>query len=207
MWFKAIDDIATRAHWRMVILSKGSCPAALLPTHPPGVSGRWAACDQWHQFAIDRINKTKPDLLVISQEYNQAPDGVGYSTSQWRHGLEELFRAITAPKTEELVIGNIPATLGPNCLLQHLDDVPACSAKPLSALTPFNRAEQAASTSAGVAYIDVTPWFCATTCSTVIGHFDVYFNSSHVAVGYTRFLEGVLAQALNLSGLKPGPLQ
>jgi hypothetical protein len=32
----------------------------------------------------------------------------------------------------------------------------------------------------------------------VIGHYDVYLVGNHVAEGYSVFLEGVLAQKLNL---------
>jgi peptidoglycan/LPS O-acetylase OafA/YrhL len=204
MWFAALDDIATSAHWKLVVLSKGACPAGLLPTHAPGTSGQWAPCDDWHAFAVAQIKRVRPDLLIVSQELTQSPTLVNYSPTQWGNGLEDLFRKVAGPHTAEVVIGNIPQTLGPDCLTQSLSDVPSCSAKPVSKYTPFNQAELTAAVASGGRYIDVTPWFCAKTCSAVIGKFDVYFNSSHVAIGYTRFLEGVLAQQLSLSGLTQG---
>jgi len=199
MWFDAINEVATRAHWRLIILSKGSCSAAPIPTHPPGALGEWTACDAWHRFAIAKINHLDPELLVVSQDVTGNPQGVTYTPAQWRHGLRELFKLVTAPKTAKVILGNIPPAGGPNCLALHVDNVRTCSSGPQNAFTPYNTAEMQAAAAGGARYIDVTPWFCARICPSIIGNFDVYFNASHVAVGYSRFLEGVLAQTFNLS--------
>ena len=46
----------------------------------------------------------------------------------------------------------------------------------------------------------MTPWFCATKCSSVIGHYEVYLDRLHVTETYSLFLENALAQRLELSG-------
>ena len=200
MWFRALDDIATRAHWKLVILTKGSCPAAALPSQAPGTTGDWVACDQWHQFAINRINRIDPNLLVISQAaYELNPDGRHYTVVQWKHGLEQLLRRVTAAKTVKLVLGDPPVSGGPDCLAQHTDDVQACSLPPVSFLTPYNKVERLAAAAEGARYVSVTPWFCAKRCSSVIGPFSVYYLTNHVAVRYSLFLENVLQSALDLA--------
>jgi peptidoglycan/LPS O-acetylase OafA/YrhL len=200
MWFRAFDDIATRVHWRLVLLFKPACLADPLPTHLPigtgSTVGEWVACDRWHRFAINRINRINPDLLIVTQNINGTPQGIPYTPTQWQHGLELLFKAVTAPKTTKLILGDIPLARGHDCLAQHADDVQACSGGPL---TPYNHAERRAAAAEGARYISVTPWFCAKTCSPVIGNYDVYFDASHVGVGYSRFLEGVLARSLDLT--------
>jgi hypothetical protein len=80
----------------------------------------------------------------------------------------------------------------------HTDNVQACSGKPDS---PYNSAEKRAAASEGARYVDVTPWFCARACSPVIGDYDVYWNDTHVAVGYSQFLEGALATTLDLPSI------
>src|SRR5580704_3982042 len=80
MWFDALDDIATAAHWRLIVLWKAACPAAPLPTQAPGGRGDWIACDQWHRFALTRINWLDPDLVIVSQSpYDENPTG-GHQT-------------------------------------------------------------------------------------------------------------------------------
>ena len=203
MWFRALDDIAIRAHWRLVTLTKGACPAAPIPERAVGVTGTWVACNQWHQYAIDRINRTDPDLLIVSQTV----PAIHYTASEWQRGLEQLFNRVTAPKTTKLFLGDIPLTsyislTSPQstCLASHVDNVQACSVSPVSLETHYNNADKLAAAATGARYVDVTPWFCAKTCSVVIGKYAVYYIADHVAVGYSRFLEGVLSQALDLPG-------
>jgi len=201
MWFRALDDIASRSHWRLVLLWKLACPASPLSSQAPGNRGDWVACDQWHNFAINRINQIDPSLLIISQaSYDLTPNGGFYTPKRWKRGLEQLLMSVSSPHTVKLVLGDIPlptGPAGPNCLAQHIDEVQACSNVP-SALRPFNIAEERAATAEGARYVSVTPWFCAKECSPVIGSYDVYWDTHHVAVGYSLFLEGVLTQALNL---------
>ena len=202
MWFRALDDIATRAHWRLIALLKGGCPASPLSTQPTGGGGDFVACDKWHGYAIRRINRIDPSLLIVSQaSYYVMPSGARYTSTQWQRGMQDLLRLVTAPRTTEVVLGNLPggANLGPACLSQHMSDVQACSISPSrSRFVEDNRAEKRAAVSAGARYIDVTPWFCAKTCSSVIGHYDVYFYGNHVAVGYSRFVEGALTRELDV---------
>ena len=203
MWFQAIDDIATRAHWRLVVLTKGACPASPLPTNYPNVAREWAACDQWHRFALNRISRIRPDLLIISQSWrDETPKGQRYTARQWRRGLERLFSRVSTARVK-LVLSDIPLSRGPDCLAQHPDDVPACSG---GNRMNYNRAERHAAAAYGARYISTIPWFCANRCNAVIGNYDVYFNDFHVAVGYSRFLEGVLAESLNLPSFgQPAP--
>ena len=196
MWFRAIDDIAISEHWKLVLLFKPACLAGLLPTHPPRVFGQVStSCNQWHRFAINRINHINPNLLIVTQYIGQTPKGVEYTPAQWERGLRLFFQQIRAPKAVRVVLGDIPTAGGPDCLAAHVHNVQACAGAPLIA---YNQAERRAAEAEGARYISVTPWFCSNTCSSVIGNYDVYFNTIHVAVGYSRFLEGVLGEALDL---------
>ena len=55
-WFTALDLTAAAAHWRLLYLGKGDCPAADLPyANPVGLGspdGTFTQCDQFHRFAI-----------------------------------------------------------------------------------------------------------------------------------------------------------
>jgi hypothetical protein len=67
----AFNDIAIRAGWKFVLLSKPHCPVDMLPIAnprgfgPPG--GEWIACDEWRRNSINRIDRIDPDLVVVSQ--------------------------------------------------------------------------------------------------------------------------------------------
>ncbi len=133
MWFQTLDFIATLIHWRLAYLGKGYCPAGSLPyENPPGFGspgGEYSACDQWHRFAINRINQLHPNLVIITQEFRSKPDGDAYSDAQWQRGLVKTISPIHVPKDRVAVLGNVPLlpTSGPECLSRHPNDVQACS--------------------------------------------------------------------------------
>ena len=211
MWAQAINDIAIRARWRFVLLAKPDCPVNMLPyKNPAGFGapgGEWSACDGWHRNSLQRINRIDPRLLIVTQELHARPDGRNYTPTQWQHALEHVLNLVSSPGTAKVVLGNIPllAESGPDCLARHGDDVQACSGPRDSWLTPYNRAERTAAESTGARYVDVSPWLCGDNCSAVIGHYEVYMDRFHITNTYARFLEGALAEALQLPDLQPLP--
>ena len=88
MWAQALDDIALTDHWRLILLAKGSCPVNMLPYRNPAQwgtpGGEFMVCDQWHRFALATINRLRPDLLIVTQEYRPAPDNKNYTPQQWQ---------------------------------------------------------------------------------------------------------------------------
>jgi peptidoglycan/LPS O-acetylase OafA/YrhL len=212
MWFQTLDVIATRIHWRLAYLGKGYCPAnSLAYGNPDGFGspgGEYSVCDQWHSFALDRINRLHPDLVIITQEVRNKPDGKYYSPAQWQQGMAKTISLIHVPKDRIVVLGNIPVlpTSGPECLSQHPDNVQACSGLVGSFWTSRDQAEERAASEAGARYVNVTPWFCSSTCTAVIGDYEVYWDDAHITSTYADFLAGVLAASLPLS-LPSGLLQ
>ena len=107
---------------------------------------------------------------------------------------------IHVPKSRIVVLGNIPLlpTSGPQCLSRQPDNVQACSGPVSPLLAPFNKAEQMAATEEGAHYVSVTPWFCSSTCTAVVGNYEVYWDRYHITAAYAFFLGGVLAESLPL---------
>ncbi len=122
----------------------------------------------------------------MSQEHQTNAKGQMFTESQWRKGLEDTFDKLTIPKANIVVIGNVPhlPVSGPVCLSQHLIDVQQCSARPDEITSSYDTADKEAVTSVGGRYIDTTPWFCSTTCTAVIGKYEVYINQGHVTKVY-----------------------
>ncbi|MBF6555259.1 MAG: acyltransferase [Acidimicrobiales bacterium] len=204
MWFAVMNDIALKAHWKLVYLGKGYCPADALPYENPGgwgkAGGEYAVCDQWHRFAVNRINEIKPDLVVITQERRSQVDGTPYSPAEWQQGLSRALKQLTVPARNIVVLGNLPV-LGhrePQCLVAHQKDVQACSNPVFAYQAKYIAAERGAATSVGARYVDITPWFCSATCTPVIGKFQVYWDSWHITASYSFFLRESLVVALGL---------
>jgi hypothetical protein len=210
MWADALNDISLTSHWRLILLGKGSCPVNMLPYRNPSgwgtPVGEFAACDQWHQFALATINRLRPDLLIVTQESQRlSPTGKVYPPVQWGRALRRVLLSVTSPHTEKVVLGNIPhlPQSPPECLSRNTADVQACSGRPSSLVVADNTAEHAAALSVGGRYIDTTPWFCQKTCTSIVGRYEPYWDDGHVTRTYAHFLEGVFAEALHFPSPTP----
>jgi hypothetical protein len=204
MWFYAMNQIATENHWKLVLLSKGWCPANMLPYGtPPNTNepdGIYVQCAQWHRFALRRIRQLQPDLVVVTQEPFSKPGGGDYTAAQWEQGMVKTLRQMAVPARRILVLGNIPSfsISPPVCLLGHTTDVQACSSPLPQYLAQTNAAELKAAKRVGARYVSVIPWFCSTTCTTVIGRYEVYYDDYHITQAYSAYLTRVLAATLAL---------
>jgi uncharacterized membrane protein len=199
MWFTAMDHIAIRAHWRLVILGKGYCMANKYSAAAIAGSHLFHKCSVWQTFATQRIKQLDPNLVVVTQELQSNIGKVPYTPSQWQQGLETTLRDIRGPHTNFVVLGNIPQADPdpPDCLADHPEQVQLCSG-PLPNQS-YNDAEKRGVTTEGGRYISVTPWFCSESCSAVVGHFELYLDGLHVTASYSLFLQHVLAEKLHLS--------
>ena len=168
---KTLDAIAKRVHWKLVILFKEQCSASMSPRNQPGGFGPWVACNQWHQFAAKRIRQIDPALLVVSQASNYRNPAGG-----WEKGLRRLLVQVAPPNTKKVVLGSpaISTAGGADCMSRHPNDIQACSGPPDPVIAGFNNDEQRAAIADGARYVSVIPWFCAKTCSDVIGHYATY---------------------------------
>ncbi len=204
MWFSSLNLVATLNHWKLVYLGKGDCPAdALHYGDPRGwgpAGGDYTPCDQWHRFAVARINALRPDLVVITQEFRGRPDGRTYSAAQWQQGLVNTVRMLDVPARHVVVLGNTPILqqAAAECLSVHPSDVQSCSSANTTFEARYNRAERAAAVEVGAKYVSVLPWFCSTTCTPVIGRYVVYWDRYHITASYSIYLARVVGQALGL---------
>ncbi len=210
MWLPVLEDIAMRAQMRLVVLSHWYCPSVVATiTNPPGYGAPgqpYVACDEWRTWAVGWVKQHHPGLILVSNEdlyrmpaQNNHPPAL-FSHSQWQQGIIKLFHDLDVAGMRKILLGNIPdlGQSAPICLSNHTTDVQACSSSVQDAAAGSVNAEKAAAASAGVQYVNMTPWFCSQVCSAVIGRYIVYFNQFHITATYGRYLENVLAQAIGV---------
>jgi len=207
MWLPAFNAIARSAHWRLIVLSKPYCPAEFVTiVNQPSYgtpNGPDTVCNQWHTWALNRINAIKPSLLVITQLNEYETPGTATSppalfpVDEWSSGLTDLLQAIRVPNVRKVFLGGTPgaAQLTPTCLANHLDDVQACSG---SASNGYNPIERQAAISSKTEYVDTNPWYCTTICTPIIEKYCVYLDGIHITSVWAIYLQNVLAAALGI---------
>ena len=202
MWFPGFDAMAKRAHWKLVVLMKAVCPAVDLSFWNWTMNSPYTACDEWHQYASNRINKMDPAVVVFTSWWHGdgiLPNGQTPTLAQWQLGLQQAINSVSSPGTKKVVLGDIAylAQTGPDCLTAHETNVQACSTPASQAAVPdHEQTLQAAAQATGAIYISTTPWLCTATCTAVIGNYEVYADSSEITNAYAGYLQGAIAEAL-----------
>ncbi len=211
MWFDAMNLTGELSHWRLIILTKGDCPTLDLAfRNPPGVGkpgGAFAACAEWHKFALARIQAIRPDVVIITQDPNLAPGDHSYPENQWQRATAAVIESLPVPASHVIVLGDIPQTAksGPDCLARYPRNVQRCSGQNLPNIVSQNHAEASAATQTGARYIDVVPWFCSTICTGVVGHYQPYWDPYHITASYSMALGQALDYSINLAGFEAAP--
>ena len=202
MWFPAFDSMAKEAHWKLVVLMKTVCPAVDLSFWNWTTRSAYPACDQWHQYVTSRINQMDPAVVVFTSWWHGdgiLPSGQAPSDAQWLLGLAQMVRSITSPGTKKVILGDIAYLnqVGPTCLAANAENVQACST-PTSEAAPADHEQtlQAVAQGTGALYVSAIPWLCSSTCTAVIGKYQVYENSSDITSDYAVYLQGALAEAM-----------
>lgn len=204
-WFSPLHQIAEESNLKLVSLTKSSCPSVSLPVRRSS-SSKYPECDTWRANAIDRINKLKPSVVIISnysssyKELGQAgPDGYA---AAWKSGLAKTLDQLPA-KTAVVVLGDTPTwPESPNvCLSAHVTTAEVC-APPVSGLVDDESLaiERKVVKSAGGKLILPTEWLCGDKCSPIAGNILVYRDEHHITDEMAATLAGrlkpVVAQAL-----------
>lgn len=63
-WFSALNKVALSRHWKMLSLTKSSCPAALMPTLRNGVVD--SSCSAWQKYTVARIKSEAPSKVFVT---------------------------------------------------------------------------------------------------------------------------------------------
>jgi peptidoglycan/LPS O-acetylase OafA/YrhL len=193
MWFPAVDDAANQHGWKLLNLTKATCPPIEIPIFSPVLGRNFTECDTWRQAVLARIQADHPALVIlaVARHYTSIYGFTPYQ-QPWLQGLAQMVSTIRRLGSKVMVIGPIPKppALVPDCLSAHLGDAAACTV-PLSQGVDAAgmAAERAVVTSAGGSYVDTLPWFCtAQTCAVIVGNLEVWRDDNHITAVYSNFL-------------------
>jgi hypothetical protein len=207
MWFETINAIATAQHWKLIVLTKSGCPAAVgsfRATTPAGVetNAPSTACDSWHQFLLATVRRIGPQVIIDSSSPNLLLEGgKGFATpARTVTAMEGFFRALPSG-SEKVLLGGFPNPYPSPvlCLSKNPMSAEKCSYRPTALQLGLNAAAQRAAARSGVGYISESPWLCAATCPAVIDGLVPYtLDGFHIQSEFATYLTGVM-----WAGLEP----
>jgi SGNH domain-containing protein len=205
-YFPALDRVARKRGWRLVVLTKAGCgPAA---GRVRAVRRYSRACAQWRAYAIRRIARERPRLIVASGSTHYRV----YASGRWLgRGASDraLSRGYVATATR--LAATAPVTVIRDAPRPPFD-VPACVADALQHLRRCAfarpRPDVISPSVRGIArvkVIDPRAEFCPRrVCPAVIGDALVYRHEAHITATYAstmwRWLDAALNNASRAAG-------
>lgn len=190
-WFPTLNSIATNGGFKLVVLTKSSCPAASVQLADQGAF-RNAPCQLWRENSFQRIAAAHPWAVIVANfEHYSPPQGVADRVLWWRKGVIATMSRLNDLAQHSIYIQDTPWPNRdiPSCLLQ--EKVSACAVvRP----TPALWLSQSLSKSSTI--IDPTNWFCAKSCPAILKGIVVYRDSTHMSVDFAQYLDPFLTQKL-----------
>lgn len=196
-YFPALDELAHERNWRLVALTKSSCPPARVHVYNGTLRREYAECDAWRAAVMERIAREDPDMIVTSSitTYSVIQDKERLRRSASVKALEAGYIAtlqeLRDTGAKVVVIRDVPRPPKDilECVSRSLDRLQDCSFPRSEALDYPAVNVSAANEVEGVQLIDATPVLCPDrTCPAVIGDVLVYENGSHITATYMRTL-------------------
>jgi peptidoglycan/LPS O-acetylase OafA/YrhL len=189
-WFPALEKLAIEKGFRLITLTKSSCPSIDVERQSVGAF-KMSNCVAWRQNVIKRISRLKPDLIILSSFEHYAPPGDPLNVEQWwAAGSIRTYQTLQplSSRVIYLIDTPLPARNIPDCLATTRAD--KCFAISKNGLPQVAR----------FAVIDPTKWLCQSSCAAIVRGNVAYRDASHISVATSLELSDSLWQALVAKG-------
>jgi hypothetical protein len=207
MWLDAFNTLGLAEHFKLVLIAKSGCPVPLGVYQTNNNNGTvsaaaWPACTAFHTFMASSLTALHPAVIVISSNYqlDLADPARLAAPAEVQTDMAKFLK--TLPTTSsKVVLGGFPQpapTASPTlCLSKGPKAITTCNFMPSSPVVAENAAAQSAATTAGVGFINQTPWFCAKTCPSIVASIIPYtIDGYHADKTYLNYLTGALWDSL-----------
>jgi Predicted acyltransferases len=204
-WFPAVTEVFKQPGWRLLVVTKSSCPMVDEPIFYPRIGRDYVECTTWRGHALQQIAAGHPDIVILgsSQFYD-------LNQNQWVEGTARVLKSISAATGHIYIVRSTPYLPfdGPNCLsLQHWPpwlhwrqgecDAPAFN-KQGNDVYQWQR--QAASRFGNVSMLDLNNAICpGGECHAERDGIVVFRDTMHMTASFVQSLGGEFERQLKLT--------
>lgn len=193
-WFPTFAEVFNKPGWRLLVLTKSSCPMVAAPLFYPRIGRQYTECAQWRRDALRRVAAIKPDIVILGSTYTY-----DLSKREWVGGTAKVLQTISAAIGHVYVLRATPTLPfdGPACLAPRsalyaaLTGKSACTgpARTAHSNEVYVWLQQAASGFANASVIDMTDAVCPDgRCRAQQHGMIVYRDSQHMTATFARSL-------------------
>jgi len=114
--FPALNAIAVAHGWRMIVLTKSSCPAIDTPVYSIRLLRSYTECGDWLRVALRRIAEIKPAIT-----FTGSADSYQLTDAELLNGIRRIWRTLTRSSQQVVAITPTPTLTfrGPACLIRQ----------------------------------------------------------------------------------------
>jgi hypothetical protein len=190
-WFPTLEKLAREKGFELTSLTKSACSSVDSPRSDQGAYKN-SECEKWRENSIKRIQKMKPDAVIVSSfQYFTEPGGYSSRAQWWNEGQRRLLADLQGSSANLIYISDTPHPLRdiPNCLASKSFE--SCNTTEKTPNLIIN----------GYKKINPTPWLCTDICPAIKDGYVVYRDGSHISVEAALALSPLLENALRDKGL------
>ena len=205
-WFPALETLAEQQHWRLVSLTKSSCPVAWLLPMNAQLGRPYEECSQWREEAVEKIIAKRPKIVLMGYSRYVDTESSGISEQLWQQAMRETLDRFAQAGITVAIMRDTP---------RPGFDVPTCLARQAKTpwigrdchfsrqqamdLVEYNLIQQVAGNSPQVEFIDMSGFVCSSDqCSPIDPESGIvlYRDSHHLTTKFVRHVIPELQQAL-----------
>ena len=190
-WFPALDKIGRENNFKIISLTKSTCPAAEVEKELIGIY-RVKECQAFRDYAVERISKEKPLAVIMSgmQPFFE-PYTKRDALTWWLNGESIALNRIKPHTKYAIYLSDTP-------LPQQ--DIPQCLAAGRGSKCDDSKPINP-TVATGLLAIDPTPWLCGKDCPAVVDGIVAYRDKSHISHAMSEHLAPNLLASLRRLGV------
>jgi len=205
-WFPAMERIFAARNWRLLVLTKSSCPMVDRPYFYARIGREFSECAEWRQHSLDLVSKLAPNMVVLGSTHT-----AGFSKEDWIEGTRSVLSRIAPHVGKVFILRSTPHLPfdGAQCLEERgvlyqwvvpSDRSCAAPADVLASSRVAGWVADAASSIPNVRFIDMDDWVCPNgVCHAALNGVLVYRDRQHLNADFVVNLAGPLSASLGLS--------
>lgn len=207
-WFPAFERIFAAPQWRLLVVTKSSCPMVDRPIYYARIGREYTECAAWRERAKQFIVELKPEVLILGSTHTAE-----FRPEDWVGGTRSLLAVLSPHVGNIAVIRSTPHLPfdGKRCLdsrvagrLSQTESEDLCTAVPDKRKSDLVAGWiiQAAQGLPNVRIVDMDDEVCPEgICHAAIGGQLVYRDTQHLNAGFVAQMAGKLAERIGFEGM------
>lgn len=164
------------------------------------------SCARRKPVAVDYINRTKPDVVIISHFYGtkKLADGESLTAQGWADSLQKFIDQFRSSTKKIVFIAPPPDGVSIDaCYGQKSNTPPDCISKISHTWKSTAVAEQQLARAVNGVWVDSLPWFCydERRCPSFVGNILTKRDDVHMTLSYGEKILPVIQESLVASGV------